>query len=143
VKDETHVLEGRIVNRSAGVKLLASAGLLALVGLLVRSLVAGVRLLAELRTAAAEGAPTVFWLLRFGLLPVATLLAGVALYRTIRGGRARGWLLAVAVCAALPVALKIAGGSMSWAVLPFLLLTVLYAGAALIDGAGPLGVGQR
>jgi hypothetical protein len=130
------------LNRSAPVKLLASVGFLALLGLLVRSLVADVRLLSELRSA-TTGAPTAFWLLRFGLLPVATLLAGVALYRTIRGARARGWLLAVAVLAALPVVLKIAGGSVSWAVLAYLLLAVLYVGAALIDGAGPPGVGQR
>ena len=131
-----------VVNRSAVVKLLASVGFLALVGLLVRSLVVDLRLLGELRTATVE-APTVFWSLRFGLLPVATVLAGVALYRTIREARARGWLLAVAVLAALPVVLKIAGGHMTWAVLAYLLLAALYVRAVLLDGAGPLGVGQR
>lgn len=141
MKDESLVVRGS-VNRSAVVRLLALVGFLALVGLLVRSLVVDLRLLSELRTATVE-APTAFWFLRFGLLPVATLLAGVALYRTIRGARARGWLSVVAVLAALPVVLKIAGGSISWVVLAYLLLAVLYVCAALLDGAGGPGVGQR
>lgn len=133
---------GRVVNRSMAVKLLASVGFLALVGLLVRSLVADLPLLRELRTVAVE-APVAFWLLRFGLLPVATLIGGVALYRTIRGARARGWLLAVAVLAALPVVLKIAGGSIRWSVLPYVLLAAIYAGAALLDGVDGPGFGHR
>ena len=122
------------MKRSPTVKLLASVGFLALVGLLIRSLVIDLHLQSELRTAAVE-APSAFRLLRFGLLPVTTVLAGVALYRIVRGTPARGWLLAVVFCVALPVALKAVGGYFGWRILPYWLLAALYVCVALIDGA--------